>query len=417
MRRLFKLSAFVVLLVLVAIAVLPLLVLQDKPLVTDVRRLTPEQVARATQLLRANDPRKLKTGQVNRITVRAEEIALAGSYALSRFGTAGTKVHIEDARLTFDGTLEIPNNPVGRYVNVAAVVSQGALLPEFISLKIGRLPISGWLANQVLDRAMIWLYADQDARAVSQMVRAVQLRPGRMQVTYQWQEDVVKRLRSRVVPEADKARLRIYNDALVRIARGLSSRPGLGELLAPLLALAGERSSDEDAPAENRAALLVLEAYVNNRNLGVFIPDFETWAKPKRLAPVIEGRGDFPQHFMTSAVLAALGDAALSDAVGLYKEVDDSRGGSGFSFTDLAADRAGTRFGELCVRSVSSAKRMQQAATDGLNNADLMPPVLDLPEHMSESVFTRRFGNTSDARYKKVTDEIERRISTLALYR
>ncbi|MFT5448439.1 MAG: hypothetical protein ACI9DC_003624 [Gammaproteobacteria bacterium] len=417
MRRLFKFSVLVVLLGLVAIAVLALLALQDKPLVTDVGRLTPAQIFRATQLLRANDPRKLKTGQVNRITVREEEIALAGSYALNRLGFAGTKVHIEDARLTFDGTLEIPKNPVGRYVNVEAVVSQGTPLPEFVSLKIGRLPISDWLANHVLDRAMIWLYADKDAHAVLQMIRAVQLRPGRMQVTYRWQEDVVKRLRMRVVPEADKVRLRTYNDALVRIARGLSARPQLGELLAPLLELAGERGRDEDAPAENRAALLVLEAYVNNRNLGVFIPEFKTWAKPKRLVPVIEGRRDFPQHFMTSAVLAALGDAALSDAVGLYKEVDDSRGGSGFSFTDLAADRAGTRFGELCVRSVSSASRMQQAATDGLNNGDLMPPVLDLPEHMSESVFARRFGGTNDARYKKVFDEIERRISTLSLYR
>jgi hypothetical protein len=417
MRRLLKVSVCVVLLALIAILALPLLALQDKPLVTDVGRLTPSQVARATQLLRANDPRKLKTGQMSRITVREEEVALAGSYALSRLGSAGTKVRIEDARLTFDGTLEIPNNPVGRYVNVAAVVSQGNPLPGFVSLKIGRLPVSGWLANQVLDRAMIWLYADQDARAVSQMIRAIQLRPGRMQVTYRWQEDVVKRLRDRVVPEADKARLRFYNDALVRIARGVSSRPDLGELLSPLLALAGERGEAEDAPAENRAALLVLEAFVNNRNLGVLVPGYDTWAKPRRLVPVIEGRRDFPQHLMTSAVLAALGDAALSDAVGLYKEVDDSRGGSGFSFTDLAADRAGTRFGELCVRSVSSARRIQQAATDGLNNGDLMPPVLDLPEHMSESVFMRRFGNTGDARYKKVTVEIERRISTLALYR
>lgn len=417
MRRLFKFSVVVLLLGLVAIAALPLLALQDQPLVTDVARLTPAQVGRARQLLRANDPRGLKTGQVSRITVREEEIALAGSYALSRLGSAGTKVRIEDAQLTFDGTLQLPENPLGRYVNVAAVVSQGTPLPEFVSLQIGRLPVPGWLANQVLDRAMIWLYADQDARAVSQMIRAVQLSPGRMQVTYRWQEDVVKRLRARVVPEADKDRLRAYNDALVRAARGLSSRPELAELLMPLLQLAGERGRDGDAAAENRAVLLVLEAFVNGRNLGVLIPEYSTWEKPRRLTLHLQGRQDFPQHFMTSAVLAAIGDTALSDAVGLYKEVDDSRGGSGFSFTDLAADRAGTRFGDLCVRSASSAKRIQKAAQDGLKNDDLMPRVLDLPEHMSERVFASRYGSTSDTRYKKVANEIERRITKLALYR
>ena len=417
MRRLFKFAVLVLFLGLVAIAALPILALQDQPLVADVARLTAAQVGRARQLLRANDPRDLKTGQVSRITVREEELALAGSYALSRLAGAGTKVRIEDARLTFDATLQLPKNPLGRYVNVAAVVRQGTPLPEFDSLQIGRLPVPGWLANQVLDRIMIWLYADQDARAVSQMIRAVRLSPGRMQVTYRWQEDVVKRLRARVVPEADKDRLRAYNNALVRTARGLSSRSELGELLGPLLQLAGERGRDGDAVAENRAVLLLLEAYINARNLGVLIPEYDAWEKPRRITLVIEGRQDFPQHFMTSAVLAAIGDTALSDAVGLYKEVDDSRGGSGFSFTDLAADRAGTRFGDLCVRSASSARRIQQAAQDGLKNDDLMPRVLDLPEHMSASVFARRYGSTSDSRYKKVTDEIERRIAKLSLYR
>ena len=417
MRRLFRFVVLIVLLALAAIIALPFLAIEDQPLVAAAGPLTPAQVERATQLLRTHDPRKLKSGQVNRITIREEEIALAISYGLNRLGGGATRVRIGDGRLHLDGTMELPQNPLGRYVNVTAVVDQGSPLPGFVSLNIGRLPVPPWLANQLLDRLMIRLYADEDAHAAAQMIRAIQLSPGRMRITYRWQEDTVKRLRTRLMPPADQARLHTYSDALVRVARSLSFNPELRELLAPLLQLAGKRAVDGDVAAENRAALIVLEAYVNDRDLGVLIPAFREWARPRRLTPLIQGRRDLPQHFMTSAVLAALGGSALSDAVGLYKEVEDSRGGSGFSFTDLAADRAGTRFGELCVRSESSARRMQQAAQQGFESEALMPPVLDLPEHMNEAEFTRRFGGTGDPRYQKVLDDIERRTAKLALYR
>lgn len=48
-------------------------------------------------------------------------------------------------------------------------------------------------------------------------------------------------------------------------------------------------------------------------------------------------------------MLAAYAGTPLADVVGLFKEMEDSRGGSGLSFNDIAADRAGTRMGELAV--------------------------------------------------------------------
>ena len=59
----------------------------------------------------------------------------------------------------------------------------------------------------------------------------------------------------------------------------------------------------------------------------------------------LQARPAGPRHLLISAARAAEGGGPLSDAIGVYKEVSDSRGGSGFSFNDLAADRAGTRLG------------------------------------------------------------------------
>src|SRR5581483_11453810 len=118
------------------------------------------------------------------------------------------------------------------------------------------------------------------------------------------------------------------------------------------------------------------------------------------------------KHFMVSAALAARAGGPLSDAVGLYKEIADARGGSGFSFNDIAADRAGTRFGETAAQS-GSARQLQERLRAGAAEKDLMPATADLPE----GEFQRRFGGIDAPPHKKMMAEIEARIAALALYR
>jgi hypothetical protein len=132
---------------------------------------------------------------------------------------------------------------------------------------------------------------------------------------------------------------------------------------------------------------------------------------------LLAGRDDFPQHFIVSAAIAAYAGAPLSDAIGQYKEIDDSRGGSGFSFNDIAADRAGTRFGELAVGTRASAMKLQRQVSAGVRDADILPKVSDLPEFMSESEFKRRYGGIGGAAYTSMMADIERRVAALSLYR
>ena len=73
----------------------------------------------------------------------------------------------------------------------------------------------------------------------------------------------------------------------------------------------------------------------------------------------------------------------FSDAAGLFKEIEDARSGSGFSFDDIAADRAGTRFGEYAANPVS-AQKLQRQLSGGIGEKDIMPRSDDLPEFLSE---------------------------------
>ena len=87
---------------------------------------------------------------------------------------------------------------------------------------------------------------------------------------------------------------------------------------------------------------------------------------------------------------------------------------SGTGFNDLAADRAGTRFGELAVRD---AARLQARMAAGVVDADLLPPVSDLPEHLSEGEFVARYGGVGGVGYSRMLAEIEARIDALPMFR
>jgi hypothetical protein len=188
----------------------------------------------------------------------------------------------------------------------------------------------------------------------------------------------------------------------------------VAEFLPPLFALAAERSAaGGQAAAENRAALLTLTFYANQRPLGMLVPAAHLWPQPKPGVVTLRQRQDTALHFLVSAVIAAEDGTPLADAVGLWKELDDARrGGSGFSFNDLAADRAGTRFGERAVRD---PLRLQQRIAAGIGDADLLPEVGDLPENLPEHEFIARFGGVGGAGYKRLLAIIESRLQAMPL--
>jgi hypothetical protein len=181
--------------------------------------------------------------------------------------------------------------------------------------------------------------------------------------------------------------------------------------------LAKELSQAGNPIEENRAAIFVLTFYVTGKQLDAIIPEAKKWPQPQPYRVILSGREDTPKHFMVSAALAAKAGGPLADALGIYKELTDSRGGSGFSFNDIAADRAGTRFGELAANDHASARVLQHRLAAQVREKDIMPPAEDLPENMQAAEFNRRFGGVDAPEYKKMIAEIERRVAALPFYR
>jgi hypothetical protein len=127
-------------------------------------------------------------------------------------------------------------------------------------------------------------------------------------------------------------------------------------------------------------------------------------------------RSDWPKHFFVSAGLTVIAERNVSDAGGLLKEEKDAAGGSGFSFGDLLADRAGTTFAQVATRDETSARALQARLAQGFKVDDFFPKAEDLPEGIQDADFQARYGGTEGEGYRRLTAEIERRIARCPAY-
>ncbi|MBU2277746.1 MAG: hypothetical protein KKB45_03000, partial [Gammaproteobacteria bacterium] len=128
-------------------------------------------------------------------------------------------------------------------------------------------------------------------------------------------------------------------------------------------------------------------------------------------------RPDLQQHFIYSATIQVLTNKNVSNTVGEAKELLDSiKGGSGFSFVDLLADRAGVRFAQIAIGSASSAAALQQFFSQELTEADLFPSKSRLPEGLSQQTFEQEYQSVDSVNYQKILQDIDQRLDALPLY-
>lgn len=399
---------------------LPFLIVEQTPIVYSNVGNSPSHIDRAKALIKRNDPRQLTPGQVVTQWIDEEEITLIAGYTLSQFRGGGVTVVLHPGRASVQLTLGLPDNPIGAYINITMSLSQWSSTLAIDTLSIGKVAMPRWIAEPLRNYGHRALMHVPEYQAAMQALNGLQLLEGRMLVIYQWQPELVDRLKSRgrelVVDKALKERLLAYSRQISAVAssRNLPRETSLIEFLSPLFMLAEARGGDP--VEENRAALLTLSFFFSGvdiaRMMGVQLPAEDR--VNKRLT--LSGRYDFAQHFLTSAALTLTAGQDFADTVGLFKELDDAKGGSGFSFTDLGADRAGVRLAQLAVADAISAKKLQASMAGNLKEEDFMPYFLDLPELLPAAKFQRIYGGVGGKHYNQVLVEIESRLDTCKLY-
>jgi hypothetical protein len=407
---------------LLVVLLLPVLALsglwaafEDQALVQPDRRVTPQQVERAMRVFRQHDPRRQRAG-VPRVLVLGQADVDAGlAYAAERWRRVAAQGRLFPARAELDATIDVGWPVLGRYLNLRVRLVESPSLPRVESCHVGRLRVPAFLAERLVATGLDRFLGEGSSSLPLELLRKVRFAEGRAILEYQWRDDTSSRLRGLAVSPAERDRLKHWQSVLERQVRDVPAGApvSLATLAKGMLAEARQRAAGDDAVAELRALQVVLAFYVNEQGLQMLVPEARDWPQPGRREVTLRGRHDLAQHFSLSALIALAAGSPLADAIGVYKELDDARHGSGFSFADLAADRAGTRFGEFAAANPGTLLARSDRMAENL----ILPAIEDLPEYMPDAEFRRRYGGVGEPAYRQMSAEIERRIAALAFYR
>lgn len=407
-------AGFVVL--LAVLVVLAFKAVEEIPLVPQAEAPSAAAVARAKDIIRKNDPRKLARNESHEVRITGADLEALLNFASGRGlkGSAALNLYQGHAEIRYSARL--PGTPLGRFLNVSAQVGSSGDQLELEQVHIGQVPIPSPVFKLALRQYIKHTELADELRLLKQTISQIIIAPDSVRFTYVWQPEILDSARALAISPDQRERLTAAHRQLVAQMDSVAQARTvpLARVLGPLLANAGDKASAAERANAYRDALLVTAFHLSGRSLALLIPEARQWPQPRPLTLTLRGRTDLAQHFSVSAALAAWASEPLANAIGLEKEVDDAKKGSGFSFVDLTADRAGTRLGELAAQN---PERLAAALAVGLTDAAMLPSIHGLPEFMMAHEFQRRFGGVGAPAYKRMAAEIEGRVSALALFR
>jgi hypothetical protein len=124
-------------------------------------------------------------------------------------------------------------------------------------------------------------------------------------------------------------------------------------------------------------------------------------------------RHNTTRHFTISSALVVLSGPQGAEAVGLGREILDSRGGDGFSFADLCADMAGVMFathvreGNIPLEEIAASFQIE----------DYVPKLEDLPGDLTWDSFVKEYGGAGSGNFQRQRADLFHRILALPAYR
>jgi len=384
------------------------------------------QVNEVQQLLIDHDPRRLLASEFQEVRLTEPELNALTTYIKSNnpvFDAVNTRIGLDEDAVSVG--LSIPLDLMG--------------LQRYFNLTLGFTHINGKLVLKQLDAGALGLPAvilsplgkviasrlaeDPNYQLVSTFMNSLHfqnINARRMVIVLDWQGDnrqlLEDQARRAFVSAREAQRLVFYQEKLVDTIAALPESAGtigLNDLFRPIFLFANINSvAGADPVAENRAAFIVLSTYLTDFNLEQLVGTDLDIPVSRPLKVVIERREDLARHVSGSAAISASAGASMAELLSVYKEVHDSRYRTGFSFTDIAANQAGSLLGMLATRSTEDALLFQQIMMDSESPGDYLPQ-LGTYDGMTEAEFIEQYGSRESEAYrmrlKNISDSIAAR--------
>jgi hypothetical protein len=427
-------AALLACLIALGVGVLLWLSLENRPSPSETARVTSEEKRRLVHLIRSKNPRSLEEGQTHTLRLTDYDINVLLAWGLS-LGSPERKAAVQLAcdAASLSASVGVPlGGREPRYLNLTlaggAGIERGSLRLRIDRCRLGSLELPRWVLAPLGSMVTSFLHEDRRCRPFLDAIQGMAIEPGALAVTYGpvhlppgFREDLFG-------PTAASPEMLASTRAQIRGLLDLAGRlhgspPSFGACFETAFALARARSVERNPVSENQAAIFALGILLGHPRLEEFLGSvlddhaFEA-TRPAFYRVRIRERSDWTKHFCVSAALALLSDAVVSDAAGLLKEeLDAGAGGSGFSFADLLADRAGTTFALTATRDEAAARALQDRLAGGFRVDEFFPPAADLPEGIPDAELQSGYGGVGGEPYRRLIAEIERRIAACAAYR
>jgi len=416
--------------VFVAPAALFVLSIEKVPLINEHQNLSYDNMNRVKKIIEKAKPSQIRIRQTKKFTISEPDLNLVASYGINqgfKVENFFAQIQLSENHIKLQSTYRIISTPMGDYLNIiVGFKAQGPKI-EIENVKIGRVIIPGVIINPVIlfiDRLLMDYGFYQDVKVNSDAIKNISVQKKLLTVLYEWDPKAIANLQESgkyiLIPDEHQDRLLVYYDHLANIVKPYKGKKvSIARILQPMFEFAAQQSTISNNPImENKAVLQVLSLYSTNNRINDFIRKErqDEIRRPVRVTMILKGRDDLTKHYLVSAGISVSAGSAIANFIGLAKEVDDSDGGSGFSFADLAADKAGVTLGEHAIASTNNARLLQKKMSGALKEPYFMPAIDRLPEGIMKIEFKKKYKNLDSKTYALVNDEISSRIKKCRVY-
>ncbi|GGF84911.1 hypothetical protein [Alteromonas lipolytica] len=419
-----RIVLFIFLLLVSAIALVAVLVVDTAPAVSRVSSQQVDNADTVHELLR-----QIKTSLSDRHSQQTVAVSQAQFESLMGFAQRALPgfngaVDVSAGQTEISASVALPAPADGYFINLSALILPGQGV-DIEHVQIGNLMLPG---DKTL-AAAVWLvdkFTKSDvASTAANQITQITMTDERLVLDMRPLDELLQQIdvaRENVSSGVDELGT-LTTDYLAYVnSSPLGSSPtpqSVASYINLVFSRANELSADDTRVMHNQAALLSLAIFLGDHRIaGLAGASHPAGVASESKAPaVLAQRNDLARHFTISAALQILSQQNMTMAIGEFKELmDRARGGSGYSFVDLAADMSGIEFAKAASES-DSALKLQKLAVKGLKERDILPFIGGLPEGLSKAEFSYRYSEVDSPAYRKQVAEIQQRIDNLPIYR
>ena len=401
--------------------------LASQPITKSNKHLTPQQVATAKQTLSNLLKQLSKNEPTLSLTLRQDEIDVLSDLAAHTIKKAGFETYITSHAMTTAVNYPVDILGVTRYINVYCAFAPVQMQLSIDHCRIGKLPVSHAISEWVFFKLLKTSLSTEAYDMVVSLFRQIKLQDQSITLLAERPNKLKKVLIKSVqgmsekgkglpfTPMVNPSTLIFYLELLQKLE---APNQPLAYYIGHAFKAAEQRTKQNKAAVqENRHALWALSAYFGNSKFSKLIGVPEMREYKASHTPVLKGRADLTLHFLYSVVLDQVSGGMIGLSIGEMKELHDAnKGGSGYSFADLAADKAGLKFSQYLTQNEQSARTAQLLLANSSIESIYFPSIGNLPEGLSGEAYEKIVENLNSDKYKTLTSLIDQRIEQLPLY-